>query len=456
MPAHPLLRLRNPLLLLALASAFPVFSYAAGAARIDFSAGSVTAVSESGAQRALSKGAEIGNGETIRTGDDARAQLRFSDGALVSLQPRTEFRIDNYQYAGQPDGKEKGFFSLLRGGLRTITGWVGRTNRDAYRVKTNVATIGIRGTGYKSTLDESGNELMISTSEGEVEVCNDAGCIILASGENGVVQGANPPQRTNTNPLLSPPSLNLNPNLPGFSDGENRNSDGGYSALGGSMLTGTQTYATAFATKGGLIDTGIGTGTIGSDGLLTSFTYGGGTADAGIPLGNTAQTFGNDGIVAWGRWVENTAPFGSMSSGEGVLHYVTGIPTTDPLASLGATGFYTSIGGGVSGSSSGLGSITGGSMNVNFGTATVTALVVSMSVGSNSYTFGAGSTPISPIASGYGFGGSATVVNASDCSSPCGGTFSGSFFGAGAPRAGVAFKFDASQTVTGSVAFKRN
>lgn len=92
-------------------------------------------------------------------------------------------------------------------------------------------------------------------------------------------------------------------------------------------------------------------------------------------------------------------------------------------------------------------------MNVDFGTATVTALVVSMSVGSNSYTFGAGSTPISPIASGYGFGGSATVVNASDCSSPCTGTFSGSFFSA-RRGAGVAFKFDGSQTVTGSVAFK--
>jgi len=37
---------------------------------------------------------------------------------------------------------------LVRGGFRTITGYIGHKNKRNYRVKTSVATIGIRGTHY--------------------------------------------------------------------------------------------------------------------------------------------------------------------------------------------------------------------------------------------------------------------------------------------------------------------
>jgi len=190
--------LRNPALLIALAAAFPVIAYAAeGAGSIDFASGAVTAVNSSGVQRSLTRGAEIGNGDTVRTGEGSRAQVRFSDGALVSLQAQTEFRIDDFHYSGKADGQEKGFFSLLKGGLRTITGLVGRSNRSNYKVTTGVATIGIRGTEYMAVLDDAGTDLTVHTGEGMVEVCNDAGCILLAAGETGVVGGNSAqPRRT--------------------------------------------------------------------------------------------------------------------------------------------------------------------------------------------------------------------------------------------------------------------
>lgn len=198
MSAHQIFRLRNPALLIALAAAFPVIAYAAeGAGSIDFVSGAVTAVSSSGVQRPLSRGAEIGNGDTVRTGEGSRAQVRFSDGALVSLQAQTEFRIDEFHYSGKADGQEKGFFSLLKGGLRTITGLVGRSNRSNYKVTTGVATIGIRGTEYMAELDDAGTDLTVHTGEGLVEVCNDGGCILIAAGETGAVGGKNvPPRRT--------------------------------------------------------------------------------------------------------------------------------------------------------------------------------------------------------------------------------------------------------------------
>ncbi len=276
MSAQQIFRLRNPALLMALAAVFPVCAYAASAANVDFSVGSVTAVDAVGVQRPLTRGAEISNGDTIRTGDGGRAQVRFSDGAMVSLQPQTEFRIDSYQYSGQADGQEKGFFSLLKGGLRTITGLIGRSNRDAYRVTTTVATIGIRGTEWSAGFN--GENLDVATGEGSVEVCNDQGCVIISSGESGGVSGHGRPHRRHTHPYL-PPAPILQDIQPIFSSGDL--GIGQQSSL--PPLTGTQTYATAYAHVdtsvcqcfGTFSNKSIDTGTIGPNGTLSSFTTSG-------------------------------------------------------------------------------------------------------------------------------------------------------------------------------------
>ena len=89
MSAHSLFRLRNPLLMAALLTAYPALAQAAGAASIDFAAGRVTAISASG-ERPLTKGAEIGNGDTIRTADGRvllGRDVQNLAGAMASLSP---------------------------------------------------------------------------------------------------------------------------------------------------------------------------------------------------------------------------------------------------------------------------------------------------------------------------------------------------------------------------------
>ncbi|MFZ2908289.1 MAG: hypothetical protein WA094_00120, partial [Candidatus Desulfobacillus denitrificans] len=55
-------------LMAALSAAFPLAGHAANAARVDFAAGDVKALSPDGRSRPLAKGAEIASGETIDTG----------------------------------------------------------------------------------------------------------------------------------------------------------------------------------------------------------------------------------------------------------------------------------------------------------------------------------------------------------------------------------------------------
>ena len=209
-------------LLAAIASAYPVIGYSAPAAQVDFAVGNVTAVGSNGQSRTLGKGAQIEQGDTVNT-NGGRAQLRFTDGAYVSLQPESQFRIDQYRFDGKQDGNEKGFFSLLKGGLRTITGLVGRSNKQNYQVSTSVATIGIRGTEYTI---QYGKSITGTVGEGEINVCNGAGCLSVTNGESYYVQTQDiKPVLTNKRTDLPPPEPTSPPAHFTASENVNQNGD---------------------------------------------------------------------------------------------------------------------------------------------------------------------------------------------------------------------------------------
>lgn len=128
----------------------PHSAWAAVAGRFQFVAGDVRIVSADGRERPAIKGGEIHEKESIFSGKTGSAQLRMIDDGIVAVRPETSLRIDEYKFANKEDGTERGFFSLLKGGFRSITGLIGRGNRDNYGIRTPSATIGIRGTDHET------------------------------------------------------------------------------------------------------------------------------------------------------------------------------------------------------------------------------------------------------------------------------------------------------------------
>jgi len=104
--------------------------------------------SNRGTFRDLLRNSKVFKGDTITTAANSYTQVRMKDGALLSLRPNTKLVITDYNFNGNEDGSERSFMELVRGGFRTITGYIGHKNKSNYRVKTAVATIGIRGTHY--------------------------------------------------------------------------------------------------------------------------------------------------------------------------------------------------------------------------------------------------------------------------------------------------------------------
>lgn len=172
------------------------------AGQVIIATGEVFALAADGAQRALQRRSPFYAGETIRTTPTASVQLRFSDGALMSLREDSELKVDTYRFQNQGGDGDRSMSTLIKGGLRTITGVIGKQDADAYRVSTPVATIGVRGTHYEAVL-ESPDSLVLAAWQGSIQVRNQRGELDLGVGEDfnfGRVEAQRPPQG-----MLEPP-----------------------------------------------------------------------------------------------------------------------------------------------------------------------------------------------------------------------------------------------------------
>lgn len=171
------------------------------AARADFVHGLVTAAEAGQAGRSLVKGGEIFDHDRVDTAQGARAQLRFSDGGLVSLLPETTFSVEEYRLGGA--GGEDGslVFGLLRGGLRTVTGAIGKGKPDNYQLKTPVGTLGIRGTEFIAVIDPPGT-LRVHVGRGKVVLTNSYGTLEVPEGYNAIMTEGEAPRLTEEGPVF--------------------------------------------------------------------------------------------------------------------------------------------------------------------------------------------------------------------------------------------------------------
>src|SRR3972149_2191018 len=119
------------------------------AGNVQFVIGDVKLITKTGVTRALQKGAEINEGDRVITAAGASAQIKMVDGGFIAIRPDTNMGFDTYRHSGKGEGTENAIVSLLRGGFRTITGIIGRKNKQNYLIRTETATIGIRGTDHE-------------------------------------------------------------------------------------------------------------------------------------------------------------------------------------------------------------------------------------------------------------------------------------------------------------------
>lgn len=118
--------------------------------------GDVSIRNVDGELRQAKRRSKIYPGESVITKSEASIKMRFTDGGIISMVADSEFRIDTYHFEDKAQGENKVVMTLLKGGLRSITGLIGGKDKKAYKMKTAVSVIGIRGTDYHLLLCQGG------------------------------------------------------------------------------------------------------------------------------------------------------------------------------------------------------------------------------------------------------------------------------------------------------------
>lgn len=98
--------------------------------------------------RLLGRGETLSERDVVSVARDSWAILEFNDQTRITLRPNTVFRLDAYR----DDAPESMLLGLAKGGMRVVTGLLGKRRPDAVRIHTATATIGIRGTEFDARL----------------------------------------------------------------------------------------------------------------------------------------------------------------------------------------------------------------------------------------------------------------------------------------------------------------
>lgn len=110
--------------------------------------GELSAKETSGKARKLTLGSPVFEGETLQAGVKSYGVLMFRDGGRITLQESSDFVVEAFKYDKNNSAQDSIALRLLKGGVRVVTGLIGRVNHDNYKFRMSGATLGIRGTGF--------------------------------------------------------------------------------------------------------------------------------------------------------------------------------------------------------------------------------------------------------------------------------------------------------------------
>ena len=194
--------------------------------------GEMVAVEVGGKIRKLGLGSPVFEGDTLKSSVQSHGVITFRDGGRITLQESSVFQVEKFKYE-KATSQESASLKLLKGGVRVVTGLIGRVSHDNYKFGMSGATIGIRGTGFDAwcngpcaegaadfgatqgkPLEGAGvfvwsGEVVLNSTTGSINVAmNQAAIIGRDSGKPVAVQVV--PSAIKDNPLPKPDSVPAN------------------------------------------------------------------------------------------------------------------------------------------------------------------------------------------------------------------------------------------------------
>ena len=167
------------------------------AGTVSYLSGPLFARKADGSMKTLAKNSVVEQGDTLITEKRTYARIKFNDNGEVTLRPESQFKIEAFSYNQDKPKEDKAFFELVKGGLRALSGHVGkRGDPDSYKMKTPPAVIGIRGTIFEVKIC-AGNcggladGIYFFVPEGSIAVSNASGSQTVGVGQYAYAKDIN-------------------------------------------------------------------------------------------------------------------------------------------------------------------------------------------------------------------------------------------------------------------------
>jgi hypothetical protein len=114
--------------------------------------------------RPLRVGDRVNQGDTVVTGAASSLVLKFDDGQVTALTANSRLTVTAFQYSAATQ-RGNVLLSLVNGGMRLVSGLIGKNQPQNVAVRAVTATIGIRGTDISVSLQ--GGNVLLTVNDGQ-------------------------------------------------------------------------------------------------------------------------------------------------------------------------------------------------------------------------------------------------------------------------------------------------
>jgi hypothetical protein len=207
--------------LLAASLVWMAAAHAATVGQITHLSGTLSAKRADGTSKLLAVKSDVVEGDTLSTEAETYARLKFVDGGEVVLRPGTQLKVESYAYNAAKPESDNIVLNMFKGGLRAVTGLIGKRSKEKVKFATETATIGIRGTHFGALLCQNDcggvpttggtpppNGLHVDVTNGAIVMSNAAGTVQINAGQFGFVPNPNTP------PVIVPPQQGIQVTMP--------------------------------------------------------------------------------------------------------------------------------------------------------------------------------------------------------------------------------------------------
>jgi FecR protein len=196
-------------------------AYAQAVGTVTHLFGVLTVKHADGSTALLAVQSSILQGDTLVTETNTYTRVKFIDNGEMVVRPSSQAVVQSYVYDVDHPEKDNVVIRLVNGGLRSVTGLIGKRNHDVVSFETPTGTIGVRGTNFGALFCQSdcggvptpsgstpSNGLHVDVSQGAVVVSNGAGQQVFQAGDFGYIANLNSP------PLVIPPTQGVPVTMP--------------------------------------------------------------------------------------------------------------------------------------------------------------------------------------------------------------------------------------------------